>query len=352
MTGVHMVVPEGVDDPARPSGGNTFDRRLREGLAAAGCAVHVHAVPGSWPRPDAPSHAALAAAVCQIPDGAVVLLDGLVASPAPEVLVPQAGRLRLVALVHMPLGLGATDDGAREREGAVLSAAASVVTTSAWSRRVLLELYSLPGDRVHVAEPGADAADLAPGTATAGALLSVAAVIPGKGQDVLLDALAMLAGLRWHCLCVGSLERDPSYAESLRRRVLDGGMDGRVRFSGPQSEADLARSYGAADVLVLPSRAETYGMVVTEALARGLPVVAANVGGVSEALGHGADGTRPGLLVPADDPAALRDALRSWLEDVDLRRRLRRAARERRASLSRWSTTISLVADVLVGAAR
>ncbi len=129
-------------------------------------------------------------------------------------------------------------------------------------------------------------------------------------------------------------------------------MDGRVRFSGPQTGAELARSYGAADVLVLPSRAETYGMVVTEALARGLPVVAAEVGGVPEALGHGADDIRPGLLVPPDDPAALRDALRAWLEDADLRRRLRRAARERRESLSRWSTTASVVADVLVGAAR
>jgi glycosyltransferase involved in cell wall biosynthesis len=347
-----MVVPEGIDDPARPSGGNTFDRLVCRGLAAAGWAVHVHAVPGRWPRPDAASYAALAGAVRRIPDDAVVLLDGLVASAAPEVLVPEAGRLRLVVLVHMPLGHGTTDDGVRQREGAVLSAAASVVTTSAWARRVLLERYSLRGDRVHVAEPGADAADLAPGTATAGALLSVAAVIPGKGHDVLLDALAMLAGLRWHCLCVGSLERDPAFAESLRRRVLDGGMDGRVRFSGPQTGADLARSYGAADVLVLPSRSETYGMVVTEALARGLPVVAAEVGGVPEALGHGVDGTRPGLLVPPDDAAALRDALRAWLEDDDLRRRLRRAARERRASLSRWSTTTSVVAGVLVGAAR
>jgi glycosyltransferase involved in cell wall biosynthesis len=352
VTAVHMIVPEGIDDPARPSGGNTFDRRVSGGLAAAGWAVYVHAVPGSWPRPDAPSYAALAGAVRRIPDGAVVLIDGLVASAAPEVLVPEAGRLRLVALVHMPLGEGTTDEGAREREGAVLSAAASVVTTSAWARRVLLELYSLPGERVHVAEPGADAADLAPGTATAGALLSVAAVIPGKGHDVLLDALAMLAGLRWHCVCVGSLERDPGFAEGLRRRVLEGGMDGRVRFSGPQTGADLARSYGAADVLVLPSRAETYGMVVTEALARGLPVVAAEVGGVPEALGYGADGTRPGLLVPPDDPASLRDALRAWLQDADLRGRLRRAARERRASLSRWSTTTSVVADVLVGTAR
>jgi glycosyltransferase involved in cell wall biosynthesis len=347
-----MIVPEGIDDPVRPSGGNIFDRRVSRGLAGAGWAVDVHTVPGSWPRPDAPSYAALAGAVRRIPDGAVVLLDGLVASAAPEVLVPEAGRLRLVALVHMPLGQGTTDDGVREQEGAVLSAAASVVTTSAWARRLLLELYSLPGDRVRVAEPGADVADLAPGTATAGALLSVAAVIPGKGHDVLLEALALLDGLRWHCLCVGSLERDPAFADGLRRRVLEGGMDGRVRFSGPQTGAELARSYGAADVLVLPSRGETYGMVVTEALARGLPVVAAEVGGVPEALGYGDDGTRPGLLVPPDDPAALRDALRAWLEDADLRRRLRRAARGRRASLSSWSTTTSVVADVLVGAAR
>jgi glycosyltransferase involved in cell wall biosynthesis len=138
----------------------------------------------------------------------------------------------------------------------------------------------------------------------------------------------------------------------VRRRVRDRGLEERVHFAGPRGGDDLARSYLAADVLVLPSRAETYGMVVTEALARGLPVVASEVGGVPEALGHGAGDIRPGLLVPPDDPAALRDALRAWLEDADLRRRLRRAARERRTSLSRWSTTTSVVADVLVRAAR
>jgi glycosyltransferase involved in cell wall biosynthesis len=351
VSAVHFVVPAGIDDPARPSGGNGYDRRLARGLDAAGWTVHLHEVPGSWPWPDGRSLGALAAVVGGISDGAVVLLDGLVASPAPEVLSSETGRLRLVVLVHMPLGQGTTDDGAREREGTVLSAAASVVTTSAWARRALLELYSLPGDRVHVAEPGVDPAELAPGTDTAGALLSVAAVIPGKGHDVLLEALAPLAGLRWECECVGSLERDPAFVERLRRRVLDGGMDGRVRFSGPRTEAALARSYAAADVLVLPSRAETYGMVIAEALARGLPVVAAEVGGVPEALGRGADGTRPGLLVPPGDPAALRGALRTWLEDAGLRRRLRAAARERRASLARWSTTTLAVAEVLQGAA-
>ena len=355
MTAVHVVVPDGIDDPARPSGGNAYDRHVCRGLTSLGWSVHEHAVPGCWPRPDAVSYAALAGVVQQIPDDAIVLLDGLVASTAPEVLVPEASRLRLVVLVHLPLGDDTADDaaddaGTRERE--VLLVAAAVVTTSAWTRRRLLELYPLPADRVHVAEPGVDAADLAPGVAAGGALLCVAAVISRKGHDVLLDALATTTDLSWNCVCVGSLDRDPAFVERLRRRALDGGLSDRVCFPGPRTGSDLDRSYAAADLLVLASRAEPYGMVVTEALARGLPVVAAEVGGLPEALGHGADGIRPGLLVPPADPTALAAALRAWLGDAELRRRLRRAARERRASLSGWSTTTSVLAGVLQGAAR
>jgi glycosyltransferase involved in cell wall biosynthesis len=348
---VHVIVPGGFDDPARPSGGNTYDRRVCEGLAAQGWLVEVQPVPGSWPRPNAAAHAVLADVVGRIPDGALVLLDGLVASTAPEVLVPQAQRLRLVALVHMPLGQGTADAAVREREGLVLSTARAVVTTSEWARRTLLELYDLAPNRVQVAEPGVDAAAIAPGTATAGALLCVAAVTPGKGHDVLLDALSTMPELRWHCRCIGSLDRDPTFGRRVRLRSADLGLGQRLSFAGPGAGAELDRSYAAADLLVLASRGETYGMVVTEALARGLPVIAANVGGVPEALGHGADGARPGALVPPDDPAGLGAALRAWLGDAELRHRWRRAARERRASLVPWSATSSALAGVLVGAA-
>jgi glycosyltransferase involved in cell wall biosynthesis len=355
VTAVHVVVPDVIDDPARPSGGNVYDRHLCRGLTSLRWSVHEHAVPGFWPRPDAASLAALAGVLQRIPDDAVVLLDGLVASTAPEVLVAQARRLHLVVLVHMPLGHRSADGGAgdaRTRERAVLSVAAAVVTTSAWTRRRLLELYPLPADRVHVAEPAVDAAGLATGTAAGGALLCVAAVTFDKGHDLLLDALATTTDLPWHCVCVGSLDRDPAFVESLRRRSLDGGLGDRLCFTGPRTGADLDRSYAAADLMVLASRAETYGMVVTEALARGLPVVAAEVGGLPEALGHGTDGTRPGLLVPPDDPAALAAALRAWFGDGELRGRLRRAARDRRESLSGWSTTASAVAGVLAGVSR
>ena len=292
VTEVHVILPEGIDDPARPSGGNTYDRQVCRGLAALGWAVHEHAVADA---------AALAHVVERIPDGAVVLLDGLIASPAPEALVPHSTRLRQVVLMHMPLG------DRRERE--VLEAAVAVVVTSEWARRRLDALYGLPA---HVAEPGVDIAGLAPGTASGDALLCVAAVTPGKGHDVLLDGLATLGDLPWRCTCVGSLDRDPAFAAEVRRHALRD----RVRFPGPRTGAELDDAYAAADLLVLASHAETYGMVVTEALARGLPVLAADVGGVTEALGHGEDGTRPGLLVPPGDPAALGAALRAWLGDA------------------------------------
>jgi glycosyltransferase involved in cell wall biosynthesis len=355
VTEVHVVVPEGIDDDARPSGGNAYDRRVCRELAALGWAVHEHPIAGAWPRADAAGHAALARAVRGIPDGAVVLLDGLIASTAPEALVPHARRLSQVVLVHMPLGHRPPDDEAgavRAREGEVLAAAAAVVTTSAWAQRRLAELYALAADRVHVAEPGVDAAGLAPGTAAGDALLCVAAVTPDKGHDVLLDALATATDLSWRCACVGSLDRDPAFADGVQRAARQRGLGERVRFPGPRTGLELDRAYAAADLLVLASRAETYGMVVTEALARGLPVLAAEVGGVTEALGHAEDSARPGLLVAPGDPAALGAALRAWLGDADLRRRLGRAARERRASLRGWPATASVLAGVLAGAAR
>ncbi len=355
MTAVHAVLPDGIDDPARPSGGNLYDRRLCQGLVALGWRVREHEVAGGWPHPDAASLAALAGVVAQIPDGAMVLLDGLVACTAPAVLVPHAPRLRLVVLVHMPLGHrpGAGEaDAVRTRERAVLSAAAALITTSAWTRRRLVELYGLAADRIHVAPPAVDAAEPATGTAGGGALLCVAAVTFDKGHDVLISALATLADLSWSCTCVGSLDRDPAFAERVRARARDAGLGERVGFPGPRTGADLDRSYAAADLVVLPSRSETYGMVITEALARGLPVIAAEVGGVPEAVGLDTAAERPGLLVAPDDSDALAAALRAWLSQAALRDRLRRAARDRRAALARWPATASLVAGVLAGTAR
>jgi len=347
MKVVHVVVPAGIDDPRRPSGGNVYDRRVIDGLVALGWDVREVAVAGGWPEPDSSARAGVGAAIAAVPDGGVVVVDGLVASTVPEVLVPETTRLRLVVLVHLPLGEGLPAAYVRAREQAVLDAASAVVATSPWTRHRLLDRYSLDPHLVHVAEPGVDPAELVPGIGPGTSLLCVAALAPHKGHDVLLDALAKLADLDWRLTLVGSLTEDPGYVEQLVDHLRETELEERVRLTGPLVGRDLATAYATADLLVLASRGETFGMVVTEALSRGLPVVASHVGGLPHALGRVRDGTRPGLLVPPDDPGALADALRRWLEDGELRERLRAAAADRRRTLTGWDATARRVADVL-----
>jgi hypothetical protein len=162
VTAVHAVVPAGIDDPARVSGGNRYDRRTCDRLRATGWTVEEIAAPGSWPHPGPPAPAELAGALDRLPDDALVLVDGLIASAAAAVLVPRSARLRLVVLVHMPLGGDAVP---ADQERAVLTATRAVVTTSDWTRDHLLQRYPLLPARVHVAHPGTDPAAAAPGTA-------------------------------------------------------------------------------------------------------------------------------------------------------------------------------------------
>lgn len=332
MRTLHLVVPAGIDDPARPSGGNVYDRRVADGLAARGWRVVEHAVAGPWPWPDRAATALLGSALAEVPSDEPVLVDGLVACASPDVLVPAAARLALGVLVHLPLGLDAPH--ARPAEEAVLAAARVVIATSDWTRRWLTDHYGLPS--VTVAPPGVDPAPLAAGSqighGDGGALLCVGRAGRAKGYDVLAAALETLADLAWSCVWVGPVDHiGPS----------------RIATTGPLAAAALAERYRAADLLVLPSRHETFGMVLTEALAHGVPVLASDVGGVREAVGRAPDGSVPGLLVPPGEPEALAGALRRWLTDPTLRAELRAAARERRATLSTWADTALAVESAL-----
>ncbi|MEO7006474.1 MAG: glycosyltransferase family 4 protein [Terrimesophilobacter sp.] len=347
MNTVHVIVPDSIDDPTRPSGGNRYDRRICDELAACGWSVREHAVAGNWPTPDSAARSALATVLTALADGAVVLIDGLIASASRE-LPSFAQRLCLVVLVHMPLAQGAEDRAeTRAVERAALSAATAIVTTSIWTKGWLTDHYALEPDRIHVVEPGTDAAELAPATNNGGELLCVASVTPVKGHDVLVAALSTLNNLPWSCVCAGTVDRDPGFVDRLRCDAGDGGIGHRLRFVGVRTGTGLEATYAAADLVVVCSRAETYGMVVTEALSRGIPVVAAAVGGVPEALGFGADLVRPGILVSPDDPRALAAALRRWLCEAELRRRLRRAARQRRENLPSWAIPASRLSDIL-----
>jgi len=346
---VHVVAPEGFDDPGRPSGGNIYDRRVCAGLAEAGWDVLVTTVAAAEPVPRSGARGDLARVVSAIPDGATVLIDGLIASPAAAQLLPHCGRIQLTVLLHMPLATALDthhDANAERSERVVLRAATGVIVTSEWTRQQVLTRYAIPADRVHVARPGADRA-AAPARPVRGHLICVGVLGRHKGQDLLIEALADLAERDWHCLLAGRLDRDPDFVEQLQTRITRLGYGHRVRLSGVLTGAALSHAYTTADLFVAPSRSETYGMAVTEALAHGLPVLAAAVGGLPEALGYTADGTRPGQLVLPGDPAALAAALRDWLGDERHRQRLRAAARQRRSTLRGWEQTTQEISNAL-----
>lgn len=345
MRCVHFVLPNNIDDPARPSGGNVYDRHIIRGLAAAGWSVREHPVRGAWPHPSATDRLGVAHVLAALPDRAVVLVDGMIGSAVPDLVVEHARRLQLSMLVHMLFG--DQNAGLRSAERRALAAAATIVTTSSWSRRRVLELYPVSPERVHVAFPGVEPAPVVSGSDTGSQLLCVAAVAPHKGHDVLIDALATIRELSWSCVCVGPLDRDPAFVDRMLRLARERGIAERLRFVGVRAGRDLDAGYAAADLLVLPSRGETYGMVVTEALARGIPAVAAATNGVPEALGRAPDGTLPGILVPPADAPALATALRAWLGRPDLRHELRRSARARRTTLPTWAGSAELVSAAL-----
>jgi glycosyltransferase involved in cell wall biosynthesis len=346
---VHVVVPEGFDDPGQPTGGNIYGRRVCAGLAEAGWDVLVTTVAAAWPVPAPGARADLARIVSAIPEGATVLIDGLIASPAAAQLLPHTGRIRMTVLLHMPLAtvLDAHHDASAQcSERAVLRAVNGVVATSEWTRRQVLTRYAIPAHRVHVARPGVDQA-AAPARPVRGHLICVGVLGRHKGQDLLVEALAKLGDLDWHCLLAGPLDRDRDFVEQLQARITRLGYGHRVRLTGVLIGAALSHAYTTADLLVAPSRSETYGMTVTEALAHGLPVIAAAVGGLPEALGSTADGTRPGQLVPPGDPDALAAALGDWLGDEHHRHRLRAAVRQRRSTLRGWEQTTQEIANAL-----
>ncbi len=364
-----------------PTGGYRYDRRLAQALGAQGWAVQPCQVDGPWPWPDAATLARAAAQVSQLPDGTLVVADGLAFGALDEVLAAHAQRLRWLALVHHPLHLETGLDAVQRRtllarETRALRHARQVVVTSARTARDVADMGVVP-DRIAVVEPGTDAltqidddacvdqsrnigldTDIAiiAGSTTAPVnttatlrpvrLLCVATLTPRKGHEGLLQALASLRDLPWQLHCVGSLTRDTPTAQRLQAQAAAAGLDGRVHWHGEVSAAALRAQYAAADLLVLASHHEGYGMVVAEALAAGLPVLATDAGALAQTLPASA-----GLCVPAGDGAALQAALRKLISQPALRAQLAAGARAAGRQLPDWPAQARRFAAVLAAMA-
>jgi glycosyltransferase involved in cell wall biosynthesis len=341
---LHLVVPGPLD---QRTGGYIYDRRMAHGLRALGWQVRVHELEGTFPITDAAARTAAAACLdaCRFEPG-VLLIDAL-ALPAFADLV-DALPSPWLALVHHPLAL---ETGLDEAEAAalgtlerrLLAGAARIIVTSRGTARDLAAGYGIGEGCAGIVPPGTDPAPQAPGSGGPETiLLCVGALTPRKGHAVLIDALARLRDLDWRLVCVGSTVRDRSTAEDVLRSVAAKGLRERVRFVGEQDEGGLGFWYSRADLCVLASYHEGYGMVLAEALARGLPVIATRAGAIPDTVPDDA-----GHLVPPGDPAAMAEALRRVLCEPEHRASLRRGAAAARQRLPGWPEAVRAFAAEL-----
>jgi glycosyltransferase involved in cell wall biosynthesis len=304
---IHVLLP---GPPETPTGGFVYDRHMVRTLRRAGRLASVLVIPGTWPDPAPATIAAAAGRVAGLPDGAALLVDGLAFSPLLEVFEDHRDRLRLIALVHHPLADEVGPDDADygrffDREGRALALAHGVVVTSATTACRLAD-FDVPENKIRVVKPGVAgrAFGVRRPSGMPPILLCVASLTPRKGQEILLRALARLRRLDWRLRLVGP-ERDPAFARRVRRLARAFSLADRVELTGALASARLPQEYRAADLFILPSYHEGFGMVVAEAAAHGLPIVASGAGAIAEA----AAGSRHRLVAP-DDPRALAHALR------------------------------------------
>lgn len=345
MSPLVFVVPGRLDTR---TGGSIYDRRIVEGLRQRGVSVTVVELEGAFPFPDQPAMERARERFASIGDGLVTIVDGLILGAIPHILREAAHRLRIVALMHLPLAAdpGMDADVARSfevGEGQSLATASLVLVTGPATLR-MLDRYDLPGDRVAVVEPGTDPKSVARGSQGAGLhFLCVATLNPGKGHDVLLHALAASGATEWRLTCAGSLTRHQPTVDRVRATIQALGFQDRVELVGELNDDALDRAHDASDVFVLATLRETYGMAVADALAWGLPVVSTATGAIPALVGDHA-----GVIVPPGDVTALANALRRVCDDDGLRSRLSEGARQVRAQLPTWDAAIDRFHDALL----
>jgi glycosyltransferase involved in cell wall biosynthesis len=356
VNGFELVVP---GDIRTPTGGYIYDREIVAGLSERGWRVGVHSLDASFPTPTPAALRAARATFAGLTAGSVVVIDGLALPGLDRVLEGEARRLALVALVHHPVALETGLEPQEAERLAVLERRAlaytqRVITTSQWTARTLAA-DGVAVAQLRVVEPGVDrrrtrGSSDPKGAAAAAArndalnLLCVGTLTPRKGHAVLLEALNEIRDRHWHLTCAGSLLRDAPTVAALQHQIDRLSLRKRVSLLGDLDRESLERQYARADVFVLPSYLEGYGMALAEAVAFGLPVVSTTAGAIPETVPANAS-----ILVAPGDSRALARALSSVIDDPARRAELAANARAARASLPTWATAATKFAAALDG---
>ena len=346
---VTFAVPGSLDTP---TGGYAYDARIIAELRRLGWHVDVLDLGEGFPHPTPETYRQARLSLARLPIGRAIIVDGLALGVMPAAAEGLRNTHAMIALVHHPLaletGLPAKQANAlRVSERAALAAVRHVIVSSPSTARLLAKDYGVTEKRVTVALPGTDVPTAAREERIGSvALLAVGSMVPRKGYDVLLAALSELRDLDWRLTVAGAQDRDPATAAKIESQIAELGLQEHVTLRGALPSDRLGELYAAADVFVLASRFEGYGMAYADAVAHGLPIIGTTAGAIPETVPEGA-----GILVPPDDVAALTTALRTMVTDRETRARYAAAAREAAGKLPTWEAAAQAFVQVLRSAA-
>lgn len=335
MSSACLVVPGSLETK---TGGYIYDRRIFEELKRTGWQTTTLSLDPSFPSPTPEALDAARAGFDRMPDGQLVVIDGLALAGLAPLLPDITRRLRPIALIHHPLadetGIDTERASALEAaERAALALVPQIIVTSPWTRR-RLAAYAVDPSRVAVVQPGIDRDPSADRKPSAGVrLLSVATITQRKGHAALVESLAGLKHLDWSLRCAGSLELDRHCARALVQQIENEQLGDRITLLGELSPDQVRDEYAQADLFVLPSYLEGYGMALAEAIAHGLPVVSTTAGAIPDTVPASAS-----RLVPPGDVDALTEALRDVIGDAAVRSSLALAASAAADRVSTWAT--------------
>ena len=336
-------------DLATVTGGYIYDRRIIEELRLQGWQVQVLGLGDGFPYPSRATHQQACERLLALEPGVPIVVDGLAFGVLPEVAAALHQRHPVVALVHHPLafetGLSVEQSATfKDTEWRALKHVTRVCVTSPATAQTVIEHFKVPGVRLDSVLPGTDRVVRKVGMLRQGPvqLLSVGSVIQRKGFDVLLAALATLTELSWQLTIAGDLTRDAVAVAQLHHDLERFSLTKRVHVLGTIETAGLQTLYQQADIFVLASRFEGYGMAYAEALAHGLPVIGTTAGAIPNTVPLTA-----GLLAEPGDVQSLTQALEQLPQDHALRERLAHGACLAAAQQPSWADSATLFAQTI-----
>ena len=316
-------------DLTSPTGGYAYDRRIIEGLERRGWQIQLISLGEGYPFINQTQSDYARSKLLSLTKGVPMVIDGLALGALPDLVPEISSRHPLIALIHHPLAFeyGLSDleiKHLKQSETQALKNVAGVIANSPATARDLNQHYGINPERVHVVLPGTDPIRLQEPRLQRSAddcspinLLSVGSIIPRKGFHDLIPALGSLIDLPWKLSIAGDISRNVKAYERLIMDIKYFHLEDRINVLGIVSNEELENLYAKADIFVLPSLFEGYGMVYAEAMAHGLPIIATSGGAIPDTVPEEA-----GLLVTPGDVSELTEALKILILDRSYRARL------------------------------